>query len=135
MDKILEDCDCLGWGLGSLCSPTFFLGGGPNLGEDNRASVVTSNWLPTGAQAAMSSTQASILEPNLGGVLGEMLLVVFGPAKMHVRSKRGDSYYPVIYMRIIISLSHCNDFYAPISKDQCHKGFERCSLEVLVDSP
>eukprot|EP00434_Breviolum_minutum_P039092 symbB.v1.2.034698.t1/scaffold4519.1/size87652/1 len=37
--------------------------------EDNRASVVTSNWLPTGAQAAMSSTQASILEPNLGGML------------------------------------------------------------------
>ena len=60
--------------------------------EDNRASVVTSNWLPTGAQAAMSSTQASILEPNLGG----MLLV----AKMNLRSKPGDLYYPVIYFYI-----------------------------------
>ena len=36
----------------------------PHTPEDNRASVVTSNWLPTGAQAAMSSTQVPILEPN-----------------------------------------------------------------------
>ena len=31
-----------------------------------------------------------------------------------------------------IIISHYND---PISKDKCHKGFERCSLEALVDSP
>ena len=91
MDKILEDCDCLGWVGGVFVQPDFFFWG-PNLGEDNRASVVTSNWLPTGAQAAMSSTQASILELNLGG----MLLV----AKMNLRSKPGDLYYPVIYFYI-----------------------------------
>ena len=34
-----------------------------------------------------------------------------------------------------IMISHYNDPYAPISKDKCHKGFERCSLEALVDSP
>ena len=73
MDKILEDwvgvcfCRLFFWGPNTWC----FSRETPHTPEDNRASVVTSNWLPTGAQAAMSSTQVPILEPNGRGGGGE----------------------------------------------------------------
>lgn len=115
MDKILEDCDCLGWGLGSLCSPTCFFGVQTSGRTTGHQWLLAIGFLPVHKLQCLLHRRPYCGAQLGGGFWVRCCWLHFGPAKMHVRSKPGDLYYPVIYMRIIISLSHCNDPYAPIS--------------------